>query len=404
MDKNNIDVQTMNRMKQVRLKLIKEYPFFGELFMNLKLAVAKVGTACTDGSHMVMDPKFVAKLTDEEIQFVYMHEIMHCVLHHCYRRQGRNKLLWNLACDYVVNSNIVTAMGVSEFTVDGEPVFHLINGKEACCYAADEIYEMFPKDLDEAAGFMFGICQRFDSHEIWDEIEDEYVQDIMDQWEKESLDATSKWYGSGAGIAAGCLKRYKDACYKAQLKWKQIVRDFIRHRNQSEDYGFRPPDRRFAEEEFIYPGLNPEESEVVEEIWFCIDKSGSISRKMLFEIIYEIEGGLKQVPNMRGMVSFFDVTVSKPIPIKGLREFLKVGVPLPCGGTSFDCMFQYAVANRRKFKPKGIIILTDGCAMFPKKNPLPDVPVLWIIVDNPQVKPTFGKCAYLDSSLSKKEK
>ena len=43
-------VKTMERLRSVRRQLVREYPFFGELLMNLQLAVAEVETACTDGS------------------------------------------------------------------------------------------------------------------------------------------------------------------------------------------------------------------------------------------------------------------------------------------------------------------------------------------------------------------
>lgn len=393
------NVKTMERMKAVRRGIVKEYPFFGELIMNLQLAAAKVETACTDGKYLLLDPDFEAELSDEELTFVFMHEVMHVVFLHCYRRSGRDSLLWNIACDHVVNSNILMAMGLEEYQVAGEPVMHRIEGKEASHYTAEQVYDMLLKECEKSGGLLKQEYILLDSHEIWGELEGECCQDAIDKWNELTLEATKKWYGTCTGVAAGCLKRYKLELYKAQLKWKQIVRDFIRYRSLDEDYGFRPPDRRFQDEEFIYPGLNPEEAEVIENLWFFIDKSGSIPRKMLMEIIQEIEFGIRQVRNMQGMVSFFDMAVSKPIVFKNLRDFLKIGIPLPNGGTSFYSVFQYALRHRRQYAPKGIIILTDGYAKFPEKNPLPDVPVLWIILDNETAKPTFGRCVHIDTNL-----
>ena len=392
-------VKTMERMKAVRRGIVKEYPFFGELIMNLQLAAAKVETACTDGKYLLLDPDFEAELSDEELTFVFMHEVMHVVFLHCYRRSGRDSLLWNIACDHVVNSNILMAMGLEEYQVAGEPVMHRIEGKEASHYTAEQVYDMLLKECEKSGGLLKQEYILLDSHEIWGEMEGECCQDAIDKWNELTLEATKKWYGTCAGVAAGCLKRYRLELYKAQLKWKQIVRDFIRYRSLDEDYGFRPPDRRFQDEEFIYPGLNPEEAEVIENLWFFIDKSGSIPRKMLMEIIQEIEFGIRQVRNMQGMVSFFDMAVSKPIVFKNLRDFLKIGIPLPNGGTSFYSVFQYALRHRRQYAPKGIIILTDGYAKFPEKNPLPDVPVLWIILDNEIAKPAFGRCVHIDTNL-----
>ena len=390
-------VKTMERLRGIRRQLVREYPFFGELLMNLQLAVAEVETACTDGKHLIVDPDFSERLTDEELQFVYMHEILHVVFFHCFRRNGRKQLLWNIACDFSVNSNVIMAMGLEDFRVAGEPVMHQIDGKEACHFTADEIYDMLLKKGIDPDGENW---PHPDSHEIWEELDGEALNDEMDRWEQISLEATRKWYGRTPGVAAGSLKRYQDYLYRTQLRWKQIIRDFIRYRSIEEDYGFRPPDRRLQEEEFIYPGLNEAETEVAENIWFFIDKSGSISRKMLHCIIDEIEYGLKQVKNLSGLVSFFDTDVTEPIPFSDLRAFLKIGIPLPDGGTSFHSIFQYAVENRRRYDPKGMIILTDGQADFPGQNPMPFVPVLWIIIDGPEIRPTFGKAAYISSALN----
>jgi len=392
-------VKTVERMKRIRLEIVREYPFFGEMLMNLHMAVAKVGTACTDGKHIFLDFVFSERLNDGELTFIFLHELMHVVFLHCYRREGRCRERWNIACDLVVNSNILMAMGLEDYVVDGKAVMHTIRGREAGYYTAEHVYEMLGEGNGSHSDSEWKKSIILDSHEIWTDLEAEYNQEALDRWTEIANEATKKWYGVCAGIAGGCLKRYKLELYKAQLKWKQIVRDFIRYRNCEEDYGFRPPDRRFEGEEFIYPGLNTEEAEIVEHLWFFIDKSGSISKKMLMEIIQEIEFGIRQVQNLQGLVSFFDVAVSKPILFKNLREFLKIGIPLPDGGTSFHHIFEYVLKHRRRYNPVGIIILTDGYAKFPKKNIIPTVPVLWIILDHQTAKPPFGKCVYIDSKL-----
>ena len=75
------NVKTMERMKAVRRGIVKEYPFFGELIMNLQLAAAKVETACTDGKYLLLDPDFEAELSDEELTFVFMHEVTNSLYH-----------------------------------------------------------------------------------------------------------------------------------------------------------------------------------------------------------------------------------------------------------------------------------------------------------------------------------
>lgn len=67
------------------------------------------GTACTDGERLIFDPDFAARLkTEKEMQFVILHELLHCVLEHCTRVSNRDSEFYNIACDIVVNSTILS--------------------------------------------------------------------------------------------------------------------------------------------------------------------------------------------------------------------------------------------------------------------------------------------------------
>lgn len=66
-----------------------------------------------------------ARLNLEESRFVIAHELLHAGLQHSERRLGRDPFLWNVACDYVINSWLIQ-MQVGEMP-------------EGCLY--DELYK-----------------------------------------------------------------------------------------------------------------------------------------------------------------------------------------------------------------------------------------------------------------------
>ena len=130
-------------MTDARALLVRDNPFFGHLSMGLQLACAPCGTACTDGTRLIFDPDFAEKLTDREMQFVILHEVLHCVLEHCTRGRTLNSALFNISCDIVVNSTIFAMWGIESFSVAGEEPMHLApNGKEGREYNAEEVYHM----------------------------------------------------------------------------------------------------------------------------------------------------------------------------------------------------------------------------------------------------------------------
>lgn len=56
-------------------------------------------TACTDGHHIFFSKPYVDGLTDEELDSVVMHELLHILDDHINRVGRRNWGMWNIACD-----------------------------------------------------------------------------------------------------------------------------------------------------------------------------------------------------------------------------------------------------------------------------------------------------------------
>ena len=98
------------RLMQSRSRILCHHGFYGLLLMHLKYKLdEEAETAYTDGQCIAFSPKFMAELNDKELDFVMMHEILHVVLQHCIREPVKNADpdQWNIACDVVVNSNIL---------------------------------------------------------------------------------------------------------------------------------------------------------------------------------------------------------------------------------------------------------------------------------------------------------
>ena len=89
---------------------ISSYPLLGAIAARFRLitdgtALAHMGIRIAAVScHMAeiyINPH--AGLSTEEWRFVLAHEFLHAALHHADRLEGRNPLLWNMACDFVIN-------------------------------------------------------------------------------------------------------------------------------------------------------------------------------------------------------------------------------------------------------------------------------------------------------------
>ena len=87
-EKKKEDVQ---RLLLSRMRILCDHGFFGLLLMHAAYSVSEdIETACTDGKGIIFGTSFVDELSDSELDFVMMHEILHIVLQHCARRDERD--------------------------------------------------------------------------------------------------------------------------------------------------------------------------------------------------------------------------------------------------------------------------------------------------------------------------
>lgn len=76
-------------------KVIEDYRFCNQHDIQVAAVDVTLGEIYVNPS---------AGLSESELRFVLAHEYLHAGLQHHERRQGRDAYLWNVACDYVINS------------------------------------------------------------------------------------------------------------------------------------------------------------------------------------------------------------------------------------------------------------------------------------------------------------
>ena len=89
----------IKRLLSSRMRILCNHSFYGLLLMHMIYAVSeKVETACTDGVRITFGTNFLDSLSDSELDFVMMHEILHVVLQHCLRGLLLTLLSTQISC------------------------------------------------------------------------------------------------------------------------------------------------------------------------------------------------------------------------------------------------------------------------------------------------------------------
>lgn len=390
------------RLMLSKMRILCNNGFYGLLLMHMKYGLdAECGTAYTDGKVIRFDPKFLDELNDDELDFIMMHEILHVALQHCFRGRELEKELYNIACDIVVNSNILLSNNMDTRTItlrsDGEAMHLAPNGKEGYEYTAEEVYNMLQKNLGmnnaklQSNGKTKNTTNIIDNHTKWQQIEKN--EELEELWISR-LDEVSKTIEIRDSIInretmpAFAQRRLKEL-KNAQTDWREILIDFLQE--EVVDYSFMPPDRRFDDCPFFLPDFNDKDIKP-ENILFMIDTSASMKDDMVTAAYSEVKGAIEQFNGkLIGMLGFFDAVVIEPVPFENEEEFEMIKA-IGGGGTNFQIIFNYVKEYMTDNLPVSIIILTDGYAPFPKESEAMGIPVIWL-VNNEKVNPSWGKVA-----------
>ena len=415
------------------MNLLTKNPFYGLLLSHIKFALdTECETACTDGRRIWFGPEFMKNLSDAELEFIMTHEVMHIALQHCLRGKDYDNEIYNIAADIVINSNIMHSFGDKLDTITlkkyGVSMHLTPDGKEGYKFTAEEVYDMLlsaakakkkkkggkkspggyttndddkpngednPKSLIEVVETIMKGGKRFDDHSKWNTLSEEEKQELYDEWTQKILNAntivsileSSRTFGGPPVGAQRLIEQLKNG----QFDWRTILIDFVQ--TEITDYSFSPPDRRFSECDFFLPDYN-EETQKVQNIWFLIDTSGSISNKAIRAAYSEIAHAIEQFGGaVQGLLSFTECFVTDPVPFSNLDDLLAIK-PVGGGGNDFGEIFRYMKRNMMENLPAYIVIITDGYDEFPSEEATMGVPVLWLINNNdPSVMPPFGKVA-----------
>ncbi len=150
---NEVIDRLTKKIYQAKLRLLSYHGFFGSLLIGMNFVLVtdnktiknKTGAA-TDGKTIYFMPEQLDSYSNQELDIVIMHELMHIALKHVYRGKGHDKKMYNRACDIVVNSNIKHCLGLDDdqpLLVQGIPLeSNTPTGKEGKLYSAEEVYDM----------------------------------------------------------------------------------------------------------------------------------------------------------------------------------------------------------------------------------------------------------------------
>lgn len=389
-----LDRMVREKLVTARVGLLLRASFFGNLATRLKLVNADewCATAATDGRNFYYNSRFIDMLRPKEIEFLFGHEVLHCVYDHFGRRGDRNPQLFNIANDYAVNADL-KRHHVGQFITSVPCLYDAKFEGMASEEIYDYLYENAEKiNLDDL------IDKLLDDHlDEYDEggnshndseitgkrpkLSKEDREKIKDEI-KEAMLAAAQASDAGS-IPAGVQRMIKDLT-DPKLNWRELLRMQLESTIKS-DYTWMRANRRGWHLDAVLPGMNRTNAI---DIAVYIDMSGSISEEQGKDFISEVKGIMESFDSYKIYIACFDTEVynlqqynSDNLEYIGDYE-LSGG-----GGTDFDCIFKHL--KEEQIEPKRLVVFTDGYPYGSWGDPN-YCDTVWIIHGDRNPKPPFG--------------
>lgn len=380
METNKLAAQ---KASQAITSLLLDEPFYGTAVMQLELVQdSTIATECTDGKVIKYNPEFLLGLSSAQAKNEFRHETEHNMRGHIFRREGRDQKLWNVACDYVINNDMVAEGCQLDATwlVDSR-----YNGM-----SEEQIYSILAKQSKEEQDKQVEKSKEHGEVEDAQATEGESIPEQKQQWEQITVRAAKAAKATKqAGKLPAWAEKLIGEIQSPYVDYRALTRQFLEQQAKN-DFSWTRLNRNYLQAGLCIPALK---SESLPPIVFYWDTSGSRwSSEQVKLAASEVMGLIEEARPEVTYVIYGDSEVTN-VQIFTPGDVIKLE-PKGGGGTNFTPIFDYIV--KEGLEPCCFIGLTDLCGTFPPSTP--DFPVLWLCDEKDATAP-FGKVIEVRSAI-----
>jgi predicted metal-dependent peptidase len=360
----------IDKLTTARVGLLLKQPFFGNMATRMKLVDASdwCPTAATNGRDFYYNKKFIEKLSPKKLEFLFGHEIGHCVFDHFSRVGSRDRKLSNIAQDFAVNQILVDERIGEKITevqicydskyrgLAWEEIYDILYEK-AEKISLEDLLKQLGDTLDqhineeEGAGAGSGKEGDKDGNGV-PTLSKEEAQRIRDEIKEAMIQSAA---AAGAGKTPAGIMRLIKNLTEPKMDWREVLQMNIQSIIRN-DYSFTRPNRKSMHSGAILPGMKNDETI---DVAIAIDMSGSIGEEDATIFLSEVKGIMDQYQDYAIDIWCFDTEIYNHQRFThDDGDDLLAYEPQGGGGTDFEV--NWAHMKERDLVPKKFIMFTDG--------------------------------------------
>jgi predicted metal-dependent peptidase len=354
-------------------------------------------TAATNGRNFYYNTKFVQKLSVKKLEFLFGHEICHCVFDHFGRVGSRDRQLSNIAQDFAVNQILVDERigeKITEVKICYDAKYRGMAWEEIYDELWDKAEKISLPDLLKQLGDLLDEHINEDGSGPGKESDGdkqgkgmptmtkEEAQQIRDEIKEAMIQSAA---AAGAGKTPMGIQRLIKDMTEPKISWRDLVRQEIQSIIRN-DYTFSRPSRKGQMSGAILPGMK--EATTI-DVGICIDMSGSIGEEDATVFLSEVKGIMDQYEDFKINLWCFDTAIynHKEISQDNSHD-LEEYEPQGGGGTDFEVNWDFMKDNG--IAPKKFIMFTDGypCGSWGDED---YCDTIFIVKGNTEAEAPFGQ-------------
>lgn len=397
----------------VRNRLYMSFPYMDTLLwaLNPKAAPDVTTSIATDGKNLFYSGRWLANRylrSEPAMNRGYLHVIFHCLLRHIGKAQGKDPVLWDLACDTAVEALLAELHYdcIAEGPVPLKRQFISECAAEMKAVTAEGVYaRLLRLQPDHTQLAHLSKIFRVDDHRLWpaqNPREQEQRQKQDQEW-KERAEQTqtalsTMFSDSGTGgetVTEQIRVAVKDDVdYRAFLRRFAAPREIIQVDGDAFDYIYYTYGLSvYGNMPLVEPPETKEEKRI-DDLVIAVDTSMSTSGTLVKEFLACTYAILRSTETFTRRINIHIIQCDNKIRSddtihdrEELREYMESFSLAGGSSTDFRPVFAHVAELQRAgafSNLRGLIYFTDGMGIYPKARP--SYETAFVLLEEPPMK------------------
>lgn len=347
----------------------------------------------TDGLCLYYSGEWLIRIFRSNSRFLdraYLHTILHCIYSHLFIRQSRNKRIWDISCDIMVEYTIDNmdkpctrrALSYIRQKIYGE--LELGNGYLSSAAIYRQLCAFDEEKLDKLAVEFYT-----DSHRYWPDEKKSSAgqQQAKEKWDKIARQTRMQLEqngsdndDSGERILAGQLKAQKSRrSYRDFLRKFAVLREEMHCNPEEFDLNYYMYGLKIYGNMPLIEPVETREVMKIQEFVVAVDTSCSTSGELIKNFLKETFTLLTEQNSFFQQCRIHIIQCDEKVRMDEIitdadkiDEVLSRFTIAGGGGTDFRPVFRYVdrlIKEGTLENLKGMLYFTDGMGTYPKKSP-----------------------------------